>query len=361
MDSSARSVLLTVLGDVVLPAGGKVWLQAMTVAADALQISPDATRQALRRLATQGLVTASHQGRNARYELTEAGRHRLADAAERIYLRRPLVWDGRWHMLTYTFTERQRASRDALRRELEWLGFGSLGAGVWVCPWDLGVRLQEVLDKHRIAGAVEVFTAIHEGEDRQLAARAYPLADLQAAHAGFVRQVRGNAEVPTDPRAAFVERIRLVHEWRKFLFLDPGLPEELLPDDWLGSDAAATFVARYRKVEPDDWMPDTYRQLNIKFIEMHANSEIMGALPEREWIARAPSLRRKRSLAAKVQDEVGHAHLIYRVAETLGKPRQQMYDDLIAAGASSTTSSTTPPTPGATWPASGSWSTGRRS
>jgi ring-1,2-phenylacetyl-CoA epoxidase subunit PaaA len=77
-------------------------------------------------------------------------------------------------------------------------------------------------------------------------------------------------------------------------------------------------------------MPDTYRQLNIKFIEMHANSEIMGALPEREWIARAPTLKRKRSLAAKVQDEVGHAHLIYRVAETLGKPRQQMYEDLIA-------------------------------
>jgi ring-1,2-phenylacetyl-CoA epoxidase subunit PaaA len=55
----------------------------------------------------------------------------------------------------------------------------------------------------------------------------------------------------------------------------------------------------------------------------------MGALPEREWIARAPSLRRKRSLAAKVQDEVGHGQLIYRVAESLGKPRQQMYEDLV--------------------------------
>ena len=84
------------------------------------------------------------------------------------------------------------------------------------------------------------------------------------------------------------------------------------------------------KVDATSWFPETYRQLNLKFIEMHANSEVMGALPEREWIARAPTLRRKRSLAAKVQDEVGHAHLIYRVAETLGKPRQQMYDDLIA-------------------------------
>lgn len=84
------------------------------------------------------------------------------------------------------------------------------------------------------------------------------------------------------------------------------------------------------KVEATDWMPETYRRLNLKFIEMHANSEIMGALPEREWIARAPSLKRKRSLAAKVQDEVGHGQLIYRVAESLGKPRSQMYADLVA-------------------------------
>ncbi len=82
-------------------------------------------------------------------------------------------------------------------------------------------------------------------------------------------------------------------------------------------------------VEPADWMPDEYRWRNLRFIEMHANSEIMGALPEREWIARAPTLKRKRSLAAKVQDEVGHGHLIYRVAESLGKPRRQMYDDLV--------------------------------
>ena len=60
-------------------------------------------------------------------------------------------------------------------------------------------------------------------------------------------------------------------------------------------------------VEASDWMPDEYREAALKFIEMHANSEIMGALPEREWIARAPSLRRKMSLTAKVQDEVGRA------------------------------------------------------
>ena len=101
-------------------------------------------------------------------------------------------------------------------------------------------------------------------------------------------------------------------------------------DDPVREAAFLAALADGHRVEPYDWMPDTYRQLNVKFIEMHANSEIMGALPEREWIARAPSLKRKRSLAAKVQDEVGHAHLIYRVAESLGRPRRAMYKDLIA-------------------------------
>ena len=83
------------------------------------------------------------------------------------------------------------------------------------------------------------------------------------------------------------------------------------------------------KVEATDWMPDQYREACLKFIEMHANSEIMGALPEREWIPRAPTLRRKLSLTAKVQDEVGHGQILYRIAEDLGKSREQMFDDLV--------------------------------
>src|SRR6266571_4152824 len=84
------------------------------------------------------------------------------------------------------------------------------------------------------------------------------------------------------------------------------------------------------KVEAADWMPDDFRAGLLKFLEMHANSEFMGALPEREWIPRAPSLKRKRTLTAKVQDEVGHAQILYSLAEDLGKPREQMLADLVA-------------------------------
>ncbi|MGB4852431.1 MAG: Phenylacetic acid catabolic protein, partial [Ignavibacteria bacterium] len=88
-------------------------------------------------------------------------------------------------------------------------------------------------------------------------------------------------------------------------------------------------IAAGEKIEPSDWMPAEYRKQLIRMIEQHAHSEIIGALPEGTWITRAPGFRRKLALMAKVQDEVGHAQLLYSAAETLGKPRENMINDLI--------------------------------
>lgn len=88
-------------------------------------------------------------------------------------------------------------------------------------------------------------------------------------------------------------------------------------------------ISRGEKIEPTDWMPALYRKQLIRMIEQHAHSEIIGALPEGTWITRAPGFKRKLALMAKVQDEVGHAQLLYSAAETLGKPREAMIDDLI--------------------------------
>jgi ring-1,2-phenylacetyl-CoA epoxidase subunit PaaA len=94
----------------------------------------------------------------------------------------------------------------------------------------------------------------------------------------------------------------------------------------------AAFEARIAagdKIEPHDWMPAQYRKQLIRMIEQHAHSEIIGSLPEGTWITRAPGFRRKLALMAKVQDEVGHAQLLYNAAETLGKSREDMINDLI--------------------------------
>ncbi|MCS7188502.1 MAG: 1,2-phenylacetyl-CoA epoxidase subunit PaaA [Bacteroidia bacterium] len=89
-------------------------------------------------------------------------------------------------------------------------------------------------------------------------------------------------------------------------------------------------IERGEKIEPQDWMPFEYRRQLIRLIEQHAHSEIIGALPEGTWITRAPTFRRKLALMAKVQDEVGHAQLLYSAAETLGKPREAMINDLLS-------------------------------
>ena len=98
----------------------------------------------------------------------------------------------------------------------------------------------------------------------------------------------------------------------------------------------AEFEARIAagdRVEPGDWMPDEYRQNLIRMIGQHAHSEIVGQLPEGKWIPYAPGFRRKLILLAKVQDEAGHGQLLYRAAETLGKSRENMMDELLAGKA----------------------------
>jgi ring-1,2-phenylacetyl-CoA epoxidase subunit PaaA len=89
-------------------------------------------------------------------------------------------------------------------------------------------------------------------------------------------------------------------------------------------------IERGEKIEPQDWMPELYRKQLIRMIEQHGHSEIIGALPEGTWITRAPGFKRKLALMAKVQDEVGHAQLLYSAAETLGKSREDMIQDLIS-------------------------------
>src|ERR1700723_575144 len=99
---------------------------------------------------------------------------------------------------------------------------------------------------------------------------------------------------------------------------------------------AAQFQARIDvddRIEPNDWMPAAYRKTLTRQISQHAHSEIVGMLPEGNWITRAPTLKRKAVLIAKVQDEGGHGMDLYSAAETLGIPRAQMFEQLLSGSA----------------------------
>ena len=97
-------------------------------------------------------------------------------------------------------------------------------------------------------------------------------------------------------------------------------------------DLLAAFeetVARHDRIEPRDWMPEKYRSTLVRQIAQHAHSEIIGMQPEGNWITRAPSLKRKAILLAKVQDEAGHGLYLYAAAETLGVTRDELVEMLI--------------------------------
>ena len=107
-----------------------------------------------------------------------------------------------------------------------------------------------------------------------------------------------------------------------------GADETVLDEDALLARFDA-YVDAELKVEPTHWMPEAYRRLLVRQIAQHAHSEIVGMLPEGNWISRAPSLRRKAVLLAKVQDEAGHGLYLYSAAETLGVTREELVDQLL--------------------------------
>ncbi|MBA2528559.1 MAG: PaaX family transcriptional regulator [Euzebyales bacterium] len=222
---------------------------------DALGFTPEATRTALHRMAAEGWVEPSRVGRYAAYRLTPQGVDRLEEAAARIYRLRAADWDGRWRLLVGPLTSAARRPDAELRRALRWMGFGRLTPDVWVSPHPHGDRLRRLLDGPGLDASSLRFVA--EGpndrsEDARIVATAWDLAELRHAHAEFIARWRDHP-VPDGPQEAFTTRIRLVHHWRSFLFLDPGLPAALLPADWLGEEAAETFRCLYEAVDDGAW------------------------------------------------------------------------------------------------------------
>src|ERR687886_1713508 len=115
---------------------------------------------------------------------------------------------------------------------------------------------------------------------------------------------------------------------------DPDAPKPVRPaEDLQQEERFEARIAAGEFVEPKDWMPEHYRRTLVRQISQHAHSEIVGMLPEGNWITRAPSLKRKAALLAKVQDEGGHGLYLYAAAETLGVSREELVEQLLAGKA----------------------------
>jgi phenylacetic acid degradation operon negative regulatory protein len=251
---SARGMLLTLLGEFVLPGDGMAWTSAVLAAFERLGVAEKAARQALMRTANAGWLRPEKIGRRTRWQLTPAARQLLTDGAERIYSFGPAQdWDGQWVLVAVRIPESDRRARHVVRTRLAWAGFGSLGPGLWISPHT--ERQQEAIRVLREAGAgddANVFVARRTGlsDTRAMVAAAWDLPAIEAEYERFVAEFAGRT-----PGDVLARQLELVHAWRRFPSLDPALPRELLPARWTGTRAAELFAERH-----EQWLPDSRRE-----------------------------------------------------------------------------------------------------
>ncbi|GAA4730781.1 PaaX family transcriptional regulator [Phytohabitans rumicis] len=246
--ASARSLLLTVLGEFALPSGKPAWTSALVHVLGGLGAEEKSARQAIARTAADGWIVSERDGRRVRWVLTPVGRRLLTEGTERIYTHGASrqVWDGRWLIVMATVPETQRKLRHKLQTQLAWAGFGNPTAGMWVSPHpEREAEVKQIMHDLGLDATALSFTGPFAGvgSERSLVQRAWDLDDVEAHYEAFMDEFSGVRPEPGD--ATLLAQVRLVHEWRRFPFLDPLLPDELLPPRWLGQRARTLFDTQH--------------------------------------------------------------------------------------------------------------------
>jgi len=254
-DISARSVLVTVLGDTVAPLGGSIWLADLIDLGESLGFNERLVRTSMFRLAAEGWVASERVGRRSRYSLTEFGLGEISDATARIYRRSALPWDGRWTLAFLT-----SEIDDELLRHLRWHGFAQIAHGVHAKPnadieaarnlFDrLGTNPQPLV-------ATAAFDASSPATDAATFRAASGLDRAEEAYREFVERYTWTTSLKADelpPRDAFLLRTMVVHDLRRSRLSDPELPTDLLPSDWIGNQAMTLASNTYQAVDDAAW------------------------------------------------------------------------------------------------------------
>jgi phenylacetic acid degradation operon negative regulatory protein len=261
----ARSALFDLYGDHLRARGARAPVAALVRLLAPLGVHPPAVRTAVSRMVRQGWLEPVRLDGQPGYALTARARRRLDDAAARIYRTAPdgtpvvsgsegpVDWDRHWHLGILREVPNARR-REQLASQLAFLGWAPLSDGAWV-----GLRndaeVEQILEVEGIA-ADRFRAPIDEGAV-EFARRVWKLDELGASYDAWLIEAKalvdGAGPETTDgitDEQSFAVRSELVHEWRKFLFRDPGLPPELLPDNWAGARAAEFFDFHAERLGP---------------------------------------------------------------------------------------------------------------
>lgn len=247
-----QSLLFTIFGVYMRKHENEIWVGSLTRILGEFGMTEQAVRAAISRMQKQGWLESRKVGNRSFYSMSSRGKERLLEAAGRIYKFESGAWDKKWCIVSYSIPEDRRHLRDEFRRELNYLGFGMLTNSTWISPNPLFNRVQEIVKVHEISKYVEVFYADHLAwsNPKQLIKKCWNMDEINLAYRNFIDQYlpryedflqKQKTSEQIDDSYCFVEATNLVHEYRKFLFIDPDLPEDLLPEVWLGAEADQLF------------------------------------------------------------------------------------------------------------------------
>ncbi len=253
----AGSLIITVFGDSISAFDSAVGLASFIELLAPFGLNARQIRTAVFRLAQDGWLACEKRGRKSYYAFTDFGRRQFERSARRIYAARPAPWDGLWTLVLPAFVD--GAKRDELKRELSWLGFGTLATGVLAHPSADQASLRATLDELGLGDASVVLRAREEtlgsGDTlRRLALQTWQLESFAARYVDLITAFQPalaalEAGANTNPAELFALQTLLIHEYRRILLKLTDLPDELLPAGWPGRDAmelTARFYAHTR-------------------------------------------------------------------------------------------------------------------
>lgn len=242
--SSARAILLVLLGEFVWPSAKPVWSSTLLKAMADLDVEPNAARKALQRTADSGLIGSKKEGRRVRWSITQEGFQTLAAGDERVFHwdARDTRWDGRWLIVSVTVPERKRRLRHHLHSRLSWAGLGSPVPGEWITPhWDRAEDVADVLRGLELDSQAHMFigTPGPIADERRLVSQAWDLEELAEEYRAFIEHFTSLS--PRSDLECMQVRVALTQDWRRFPYLDPDLPKQFLSADWPGHEASKVF------------------------------------------------------------------------------------------------------------------------
>ncbi len=250
-------LIMDVCGAYMRPMGGWFPVSSLVVLMGQLGVDEQAVRSAVSRITKRGLLVAETRSGVRGYRLSDTAIPVLDDADQRIFSQgeRAQLSDG-WVLVSFSIPEEDRDKRYLLRSRLSWLGFGILSNGLWIAPAWLTDDLEDSVRQMGFEQYVTVFRGEYRGFDdaRALVERCWELDSLREMYADFLSRWQPVRQKWTRTRRpggmeAFVDYTLLLNQWRKFPYLDPGLPLELLPSAWEGQRAAEVFFKLRDRLE----------------------------------------------------------------------------------------------------------------